>query len=57
MRPLPILLFSLTVLAGGYWFYAFAPLSNPAVEIGYYGYYHRIQRVIKTIPDVVIIKT
>jgi hypothetical protein len=57
MRQLPILLFSLIALAGGYWFYAFAPLSNPAIEIGYYGYYRRVQRVIKTIPDVTIVKT
>jgi hypothetical protein len=54
--PLSIFL-GLIALGGGFWVYAFAPIANPAVEIGYYGYYNRVQRIIKTIPDVAIVDT
>jgi hypothetical protein len=57
MRPFVITLVSLIAIVGGAWVYAFAPIENPAVEIGYYGYYNRVQRVIKTIPDVAIVDT
>jgi hypothetical protein len=65
MRQFVITLFSLIaavggfliVFVGGFWIYAFAPIANPSVEIGYYGYYNRVQRVIKSIPDVAIVDT
>jgi hypothetical protein len=57
MRPFLILLFSLFAIGGGLWVYIFAPVENPSVEIGYYGYYNRVQQVIKSIPDVAIVDT
>jgi hypothetical protein len=57
MRPFVITLVSLITIIGGCWVYAFAPIANPSVEIGYYGYYNRVQRVIKSIPDVAIVDT
>jgi hypothetical protein len=57
MRSFLILFFSYIAFGSGYCFYACAPITNPAVEIGYYGYYHRVQRVIKSIPNVTIVET
>jgi hypothetical protein len=57
MRSFPILFFSYIVFGSCYWFYTSAPITLPAIEIGYYGYYHRVQRVIKSIPNVAIVKT
>jgi hypothetical protein len=65
MRQFVITLFSLIAavggflitFVGGFWVYAFAPIAHPSVAIGYYGYYNRVQRVIKSIPDVAIVDT
>ncbi|MFM7181374.1 MAG: hypothetical protein ACKO2G_07925 [Verrucomicrobiales bacterium] len=52
------LLFSLSallVLSSGWWVWNCAPIKNPAIEFGYYGRYHKVQRVISQIPGASIV--
>lgn len=46
---------SLALVSTGAWVYHLAPIRNPAVEFGYYGRFHKVQRVISGIPGVRIV--
>jgi hypothetical protein len=48
---------ALLVLATGFWVWNFAPIKNPAIEFGYYGRFHQVQRVISEIPGARIMDT
>jgi hypothetical protein len=43
------------LLAAGFWVWNFAPIKNPAIEFGYYGRFHKAQRVISEIPGARIV--
>lgn len=39
----------------GIWLYAFAPITAPWAEFGYYGKFHQVQRIIREMPELTII--
>ena len=41
---------ALLVLMAGAWVWKCAPIKNPAIEFGYYGRFHKVQRIISQIP-------
>lgn len=38
------------LLAAGFWVWNYAPIKDAAIEFGYYGRFHKAQRVISEIP-------
>lgn len=56
VRILVRLMCGFTILSiFGIWLYAFAPITAPWAEFGYYGKFHQVQRIIREMPELSII--